>query len=237
MVTVYKCKRCKHEWAGRLSRPPKVCPRCNSPYWNKSKRKGMDNNMQEEASIDDRTTYKYLKSDWSNWRDAAEKLIRVAYKLESERSTVDKRFIAEGYDDVYYMLIGFALENYLKGAIVQNLLIGGKFLEEDKLDVFLNNHDIGELFVKAGLEVQNKVYHSYLGYLTECVVWRGRYSLPTKAEDIGGSIIYHPPKEEDDLVMVMGVKHAIPVDVVHEFVDVAKTNLVHIKQRVKGKKL
>ena len=237
MVKVYKCERCKHEWAGRLSRPPKVCPRCNSPYWNKSRRKGEETNVQEEASTDDRVTYNYLKSSWSSWKDAAERLVRVAYKLESERSTGDKRFIAHGYDDVYYMLIGFALENYLKGAIVQSLLMSGKSLEEDKLDVFLSNHDIRELFSKAGLKVKNKLYHSYLDYLTECVVWRGRYSLPTKAEDIGGSITYHPPKKDDKYIVVTGMTHAIPVDVIHEFVDMAKTNLEDIKQKVKVKKL
>ena len=37
MVNVYKCLRCGHEWAGRLNREPKVCPGCNSPYWNKPK--------------------------------------------------------------------------------------------------------------------------------------------------------------------------------------------------------
>lgn len=195
------------------------------------------NHMKEEASINDKLTYKYLKSNWSNWRDAAEKLVRVAYKLESERSNVDKRFIAEGYADVYYMLIGYALENYLKGALVQNLLISGTFLEEDKLDGFLNKHDIRELFSKAGLEIQSKVYHSYLDYLTKCVVWRGRYSLPIKAEDIGGSIIYHPPKKEDKFRTVTEVKHAIPIDVIHEFVDMAKANLEHIKQKVKAKEL
>jgi hypothetical protein len=42
MVKVYECKRCKHEWAGRLPRPPRVCPRCNSPYWDKEKWKGIE---------------------------------------------------------------------------------------------------------------------------------------------------------------------------------------------------
>ena len=37
MINVYKCLRCEHEWAGRLNREPKVCPKCKSPYWNTPK--------------------------------------------------------------------------------------------------------------------------------------------------------------------------------------------------------
>lgn len=237
MVKVYKCKRCKHEWAGRLSRPPKVCPRCNSSYWNKSQGKGTGTNIQEESSIDDRLTYNYLKSDWSTWRDSAEKLMRVAYKLESERNTEHKQFIAPSNEDVYYMLIGLALEDYLKGAIVQNLLVSGKSLKKDELDGVLNDHNIWGLFSKAGVKVQNELYHSYLDYLTKCVVWRGRYPLPKEAKCIGGSIKYYPPERDDEWIIVTELKHAIPTDVIHEFVDMAKTNLEDIKQKVKAKKL
>lgn len=187
--------------------------------------------------MDDRVTYNYLQSNWSNWRDTAETLIRVAYKLECERNIEHKQFIAHSNEDVYYMLIGFAIENYLKGAIVKNLLINGKSLEADKLDSILKDHDIRELFSKAGLKARSKVYDSYLGYLTECVVWRGRYPLPTKAEEIGGSIKYHPPKKDDKYRMDTGVKHAIPVDVIHELVEIAKTNLETVKQTLERNEL
>lgn len=29
------CKRCKHKWIPRSADYPKVCPNCNSPYWNR----------------------------------------------------------------------------------------------------------------------------------------------------------------------------------------------------------
>ena len=41
MITIHKCLRCGHEWPSRLERLPKVCPKCNSPYWNKPKWKGV----------------------------------------------------------------------------------------------------------------------------------------------------------------------------------------------------
>ncbi len=39
--TTFTCLRCEHAWIPRQSREPKVCPKCNSPYWNKAKWKGV----------------------------------------------------------------------------------------------------------------------------------------------------------------------------------------------------
>jgi hypothetical protein len=193
-----------------------------------------------EVSLDDKVTYKYLKSDWSNWQDAAEKLLRVAYMLESERETNRKEFIATRNEDVYYMLIGLALENYLKGAIVQKLLISGESLDEDKLDSVLYKHDIAILFSDAGFRIPDKLHGSYLDYLTECVEWRGRYRLPAKAERIGGSIKYFPPEPKQAgkaRISLIEMTHTIPIDVIHEFVDMAKAHLEQLRQKAKAKKL
>jgi len=32
-----RCGRCGHEWIPRRDRPPKVCSKCKSPYWNRPK--------------------------------------------------------------------------------------------------------------------------------------------------------------------------------------------------------
>ena len=37
-----KCKRCGHTWIPRSPNVPKVCPSCNSPYWNKDRKKPND---------------------------------------------------------------------------------------------------------------------------------------------------------------------------------------------------
>ena len=36
-VPFLECKRCKHRWIPRVPRTPKVCPKCNSPYWDKDR--------------------------------------------------------------------------------------------------------------------------------------------------------------------------------------------------------
>jgi hypothetical protein len=34
-VMAWVCERCEHWWVPRdVSREPKVCPKCKSPYWN-----------------------------------------------------------------------------------------------------------------------------------------------------------------------------------------------------------
>lgn len=34
----YRCERCRHEWVPLRSGPPRVCPKCKSPYWDKPRR-------------------------------------------------------------------------------------------------------------------------------------------------------------------------------------------------------
>ena len=36
-----KCLRCGYEWIPRQPKKPQRCAKCNSPYWNKLKSKGV----------------------------------------------------------------------------------------------------------------------------------------------------------------------------------------------------
>jgi predicted Zn-ribbon and HTH transcriptional regulator len=36
----FRCERCGHEWVPKdISKEPRVCPKCKSPYWNAPRRK------------------------------------------------------------------------------------------------------------------------------------------------------------------------------------------------------
>ena len=35
-VMGYRCERCNHEWIPRSESQPTICPKCKSPYWNRS---------------------------------------------------------------------------------------------------------------------------------------------------------------------------------------------------------
>lgn len=38
-VWVFSCHRCPHVWCPRVvERPPRVCPKCKSPYWDRPRR-------------------------------------------------------------------------------------------------------------------------------------------------------------------------------------------------------
>jgi len=37
-MPVYKCLRCGYQWQPRIQHPQR-CPKCNSPYWNKPRRR------------------------------------------------------------------------------------------------------------------------------------------------------------------------------------------------------
>jgi len=36
-LTILECNRCHHTWIPRSQKKPKVCPKCNSPYWDKKR--------------------------------------------------------------------------------------------------------------------------------------------------------------------------------------------------------
>ena len=38
-VEGYECERCSHQWVPRDDKPPKVCPKCKSPYWDRPRKK------------------------------------------------------------------------------------------------------------------------------------------------------------------------------------------------------
>ena len=38
-IQILSCTRCNHKWLPRSKKLPKVCPMCNSPYWNKPRRR------------------------------------------------------------------------------------------------------------------------------------------------------------------------------------------------------
>lgn len=35
-VMGHRCERCSHEWIPRSKSHPTICPKCKSPYWNRS---------------------------------------------------------------------------------------------------------------------------------------------------------------------------------------------------------
>jgi len=37
----FRCERCGHEWVpADINKPPRVCPKCKSPYWERPRKEG-----------------------------------------------------------------------------------------------------------------------------------------------------------------------------------------------------
>ncbi len=51
MIEICHCVRCGHNWATRKGRPPRVCPTCKSPYWDKPMWKFVKRLDEEAASM------------------------------------------------------------------------------------------------------------------------------------------------------------------------------------------
>jgi rRNA maturation endonuclease Nob1 len=46
----YRCERCGHEWLPRnKDEEPRVCPKCKSPYWNRSRKRVSDDKTDEKC--------------------------------------------------------------------------------------------------------------------------------------------------------------------------------------------
>lgn len=45
------CLRCGHSWIRRKVTPPKNCPKCISPYWDKPRQRGKRNEKSEKKEI------------------------------------------------------------------------------------------------------------------------------------------------------------------------------------------
>lgn len=54
------CLRCGHSWIRRKVTPPKNCPKCISPYWNKPRQRAKKSDKKEVAKDENRVHPSYL---------------------------------------------------------------------------------------------------------------------------------------------------------------------------------
>lgn len=88
----------------------------------------------------------------------------------------------------YYLLIGYAFENLLKGIyITQNPEI---MMESDRLPSRLQTHNLIDLVEESGLDI-NSEERSLLLRLTICTTWLGKYPVPLRLRDM-------LPRQEED---------------------------------------
>jgi hypothetical protein len=139
----------------------------------------------------------YIKkvSDKKRWINKADDLLRAASLLEPEVECIYRTWspdaqlpdpaIREGVLEVYFMLVGYAFENLLKGVHVRRLTRGqkGNLISQAELPGLLKKHDVLWLAKQLKLDL-NSLEVDLLKRLKEVIVWRGRYPVPTSHSEI-----------------------------------------------------
>lgn len=83
-------------------------------------------------------------------------------------------------------LIGFAIENLLKGLWIEQNNVTEKSLTPDKLPKEIKTHDLKDLVNKLNLNF-SKLENDVLDTLTELIKWKGRYPIPLHVTDYTNS--------------------------------------------------
>lgn len=230
MFTKLTCLRCDHVWGSRLERKPRVCPKCKSPYWYKKRIKEIARNNR-----DDLRTYQYLKSSLARWGAKAMELIAAAERLEREPAdtkALSDEHVAPFHGEQYLMLVGFALENFYKGSIVGNIVLNNAPLNESTIDQELKDHDLCRLAAQAKITLDNQQKEN-LDFITECVLWLGRYPCPTSFKELKGCI---QAKPEPGFMMVTSTLRLITLGETRDLLNQARDHLVELLEKVRNTK-
>jgi len=149
--------------------------------------------MKEEDSFLQQH-FKYYQ-EWDHWLEKAEKLKRASLILYNA-DLPDLRLYDQAYKKALeeigeegsapvghphpdmlpaFSMFGSAMENLFKGVMVHKDL---GLIGADKLSQSLKSHDLLDLAKEAGMTL-SAPETSLLAWLSEVVIWKARYSVPT----------------------------------------------------------
>jgi len=157
--------------------------------------------MKINESHDAKLIEKYKKQDYEHsgrslmaWETSAQALQRAAtHLLEAHRRYRDAMrpfsMVAEGspgwkeFNDfhlmpIYYLLIGYAVENYIKGIIIIN---HPEYITDEGLTK-IDKHEMYDLLNENGI-TEFKEYDDILHQLSEYVISMGRYPITKRLDD------------------------------------------------------
>jgi hypothetical protein len=170
-----------------------------------------------------RMTYESAASDPRQWLSYARSLQFTADLLkpifEKEHQTPrprnQKNYFPISVSQIYLMIVGFAVENYLKGIYVISF---PEVIKDDKL-IKLNRHDLLQLMRELKFEVLKEEF-DLIERLEEFVLWAGRYPIPSKF----GRLI---PKKHREGTKFNFIVYSLPTDV-----DIASKLLNRLEKRI-----
>lgn len=78
-LPILTCIRCSHKWVPRKDIPPKSCPNCRSPYWNKERVRKVDDYRLKIKDI--KGSYLVGEIGYDEARDQVEELLVEMNKI------------------------------------------------------------------------------------------------------------------------------------------------------------
>lgn len=155
-----------------------------------------------------RSNYRLTFGFPSNWVRKANALFDAAWELEDSvhQTWIDiSRWLqrdgagpgpSEGVVDIYFMLVGFGIENLFKARLTIDNRSDYEMQvrEQGILPKDLKSHDLVGLAARAGLRCDLSE-EDLLRRLTRCSEWAGRYPIPTKWSDSRSSTKFSDGKE------------------------------------------
>jgi hypothetical protein len=123
-------------------------------------------------------------------------VIKLWESFHAHTADKTKRILADHYQGTYFMLLAYAVENLLKGAIIRERSWEYKehFRRTLKFPKELQSHNLIRLARKAGLEFSFE-QEDLLRRLTRSATWYGRYPVPLLYPDSAGAETFSDGKE------------------------------------------
>ncbi len=166
----------------------------------------MDNIKHKEIIIDILAKSRYV------WLQTAESLFtasQILYResdvafnklyeyLEKAGSASLDMFPEAHTHIVARMLVGMALENLIKGIILQRF---PETIFQGVLDKKITNHDLKTLLLKLPEIIISEKETAILDELTQSILWRGRFPLPLRVENF-----INTPHMENEIMIVQSL--------------------------------
>jgi hypothetical protein len=138
--------------------------------------------------------HEFIARNPNSWEERADNLKRAAdkvYEICYDAFTSTRNYIKEGREPdlqdvqdfsviaIYYLLMGYALENLLKGILIMRQ--PEMYVQQGNL-TGLKTHKLVKLFEDCKLPVDQET-KELLEKLTRHIVWQGKYPIPLRAED------------------------------------------------------
>jgi hypothetical protein len=163
-------------------------------------------------------------ADAKSWIEKADDLINAANILETEVSKywsdikVEKNQIVsipntKCVQESFFLLIAYALENYLKALLIHRNQATLKGWLHQKLPEYLKYHDLKILITKTGFKI-NIVEEELLSRLTISSIWSARYPIPVDSDTFSNT-----KKLSDGKIYLTAYYQPKDIDTIHSIID------------------